>query len=150
VPALPVRIVLDTNLAFSAMLWRGTPHRLLNALRDHPAAQLASSSALLEELSDVLTRPAATKQLALIGKSPRDVLADYLTIIELIDAPPLPAPVSRDPDDDAVLACALAAKAALIVSGDRDLLDLGAFNGIPILDAAQALEHIAARTRSIP
>jgi putative PIN family toxin of toxin-antitoxin system len=137
-------------LAFSALLWCGTPHRLLNALRDHPAAQLVSSSALLEELSDVLTRPAATKQLALIGKSPRDLLADYLAIIELTDAQPLPAPVSRDPDDDAVLACALAAKAALIVSGDRDLLDLGAFNGIPILDAAQALEHIAARTRSIP
>lgn len=147
---LRVRIVLDTNLAFSALLWRGTPHRLLNALRDHPAAQLVSSSALLEELSDVLTRPAATRQLALIGKSPHDLLADYLAIIELIDAPPLPAPVSRDPDDDAVLACALATKAALIVSGDRDLLDLGTFNGIPILRAAQALEHITARATSIP
>lgn len=145
-----MRIVLDTNLAFSALLWRGSPHRLLNALRDHPAAQLVGSSALLEELSDVLTRPAATRQLALIGKSPRDVLADYLTIIELIDAQPLPAPVSRDPDDDAVLACALAAKAALIVSGDRDLLDLGTFNGIPILRAAQALDHIGAATTSIP
>lgn len=145
-----MRIVLDTNLAFSALLWRGSPHRLLNALRHHPAAQLVGNSALLEELSDVLTRPAATRQLALIGKSPRDVLADYLTIIELIDAQPLPAPVSRDPDDDAVLACALAAKAALIVSGDRDLLDLGTFNGIPILRAAQALDHIGAATTSIP
>jgi len=139
-----VRIVLDTNLVFSALLWRGTTHQLLNALRDHPAVQLISSSAMFEELSEVLTRQAATQQLALIGKTPRDVLADYLTIIELIDAQPLPAPVSRDPDDDAVLACALAAKAALIVSGDRDLLDHRTFNGIPILRAAQALEHIAA------
>ena len=139
-----MRIVLDTNLVFSALLWRGTTHQLLNALRDHPAVQLISSSAMFEELSEVLTRQAATQQLALIGKTPRDVLADYLTIIELIDAQPLPAPVSRDPDDDAVLACALAAKAALIVSGDRDLLDHRTFNGIPILRAAQALEHIAA------
>lgn len=86
-----MRIILDTNLVFSA---------------------------LLEELSDVLTRPAATKQLVLIDKTPRGVLADYLAIIELVDARPLPAPVSRDPDDDAVLACVLAAKAALIVSDE--------------------------------
>lgn len=145
-----MRIVLDTSLVFSALLWRGTTHQLLNALRDHQAVQLVSSSALLEELSDVLTRPTATKQLALIAKAPRDLLTDYLAIIELIDAQPLSAPVSRDPDDDVVLARAFAAKAALIVSGDRDLLDLGTFNSIPILRAAQAFEHIAARTRSIP
>jgi putative PIN family toxin of toxin-antitoxin system len=138
-----VRIVLDTNLVFSALLWRGTTHQLLTGVRGHPAAQLCSSPALLEELSDVLTRPAATRQLAVIGKSPRDVIADYLTLIELVEPQPLPVPVSRDPDDDQVLACALAAKAALIVSGDRDLLDLGAFQGIPILTAAQALQRIA-------
>lgn len=137
-----VRIVLDTNVLFSALFWRGAPHKLLNALRDHPVAQLCSSSTLLEELSDVLTRPAARKQLTLVGRSPRDVLADYLTLIELVVTQPLPAPVSRDPDDDAVLACALAAKAGLIVSGDRDLLDLGRFEGIPILSATHALAHI--------
>ncbi|MCC7464345.1 MAG: putative toxin-antitoxin system toxin component, PIN family, partial [Gammaproteobacteria bacterium] len=53
---------------------------------------------------------------------------------------------SRDPDDDQVLAAALAAKAQMIVSGDKDLLVLGAFQGIPILPAALALEHIAADT----
>jgi putative PIN family toxin of toxin-antitoxin system len=144
-----VWIVLDTNLAFSGLLWRGTPHQLLNALRNHPVAQLVSSSALLEKLSDVLTRPTATKYLALVGKSPREVLADYLAIIELVDARPLPAPVSRDADDDAVLACALAARASVIVSGDRDLLDLSTLNGIPILRAAEALERIGAATRSV-
>jgi predicted nucleic acid-binding protein len=40
--------------------------------------------------------------------------------------------VCRDPDDDRVLECALAAGAKVIVSGDRDLLDLGAFRGTPI------------------
>ena len=143
-PALPVRIVLDTNLVFSALLWRGATHQLLNALRDHPTAQLCSSTALLEELSDIHTRPAATKQLALIGKTPRDVLADYLTIIELVEPQPLPAPVCRDPDDDQVLACALATEATLIISGDGDLLDLVTFRSIPILPAAQALQFIAA------
>ena len=126
VPALPVRIVLDTNLVFSALLWRGTTHRLLSALRDHPAAHLCSSSALLEELSDVL--------------------ADYLAIIELVEPQPLSTPVSRDPDDDQVLACALAAHATLIVSGDRDLLTLGTFQNIPIVTATLALDRIDANT----
>jgi predicted nucleic acid-binding protein len=47
-----------------------------------------------------------------------------------------------DPDDDQVLALAIAAKAELIVSGDNDLLSLKSFEGIPILAPAEALLHI--------
>ena len=86
----------------------------------------------------MLTRPAATKRLAVIGKNPREVLADYLEAIDLVE--PVESPrVARDPDDDQVLACALAAQAEIIVSGDRDLLDLGTFRNIRILTATQAL-----------
>jgi predicted nucleic acid-binding protein len=55
----------------------------------------------------------------------------------------LPAPVSIDPDDDAVLACAVAAKADAIVSGDRHLLSLGSYDGIPIMTAADLLAQLA-------
>lgn len=54
----------------------------------------------------------------------------------------LPYPVCRDPDDDAILACAVAAKADLIVSGDKDLLVLQSHAGIPILTAVLALERL--------
>lgn len=54
----------------------------------------------------------------------------------------LSGPVSRYPDDDLVLATALAAEASLIVSGDRDLLVLGTFRDIRILAAADALATI--------
>ncbi len=57
----------------------------------------------------------------------------------------LPKPVSRDPDDDHVLACAPAAQAGLIVSGDDDLLALGACRGIPIRSPAQAIDYISVR-----
>jgi putative PIN family toxin of toxin-antitoxin system len=78
-----VRIVLDTNVVLSALLWRGTPFRLLDAIQRRSSTQLYSSIALLEELTDVLTRPSATKRLALIDKTAAAVLADYVEVIEL-------------------------------------------------------------------
>ena len=57
----------------------------------------------------------------------------------MIDPLPLVRQVCRDPDDDAVLALALAAKVDWIVSGDDDLLVLQSFEGIAIITPAQAL-----------
>ncbi len=116
-----MRIVLDTNVVISALLWRGPPYQLLTTLRAHPAA---------------------TRRLAAIGKTPRAVLADYLEAIELVE--PIESPrVARDPDDDQVLAAALSARADVIVSGDADLLTLGSFQNIRILSPRQALSVLA-------
>ena len=140
-----MRLVLDTNTVLSALLWRGTPYRLLETIRNqHPSLQLYSSPVLLEELTDVIARPAFSKRLSAIGKTVRAVLADYVEIVDL--AEPIEVPrIVRDPDDDHVLACALAAKADLIVSGDKDLLDLNAFQNIQILAPAEALRTIEAQ-----
>src|SRR5688572_5310028 len=130
-----MRIILDTNVVMSALLWRGPPYRLLETIRQRTELQLYSSPILLEELADVLTRPAAAKQLAVIGKAAREVLADYLEAIELAEPVEVPR-VVRDPDDDHVLACALTARADLIVTGDSDLLTLLNYQNIPILTPA--------------
>ena len=68
------------------------------------------------------------------------LLTNYRRIVTLVTARQLDTQVSRDADDDAVLACALAARADLIVSGDDDLLVLKDFNGMPIVTAAQAIK----------
>ena len=79
------------------------------------------------------------------GLSAAELVQDYERLAEVVTPEPLPAPVSRDPDDDHVLACALAAKAELIVSGDkRHLLVLGEYQGIPIRTAAEALGQLTA------
>lgn len=140
-----MRIVLDTNVVLSALLWRGTPHHLLSTIGQRSSIQLYSSTALLEELADVLTRPSATRRLALIGRSAREVLADYVEAVDLVEPASVPRLVLGDVDDDQVIAAAVAARADLIVSGDRKhLLPLGSHQGIDIVDAAEAVRRIAA------
>ena len=129
-------------MVLSALLWRGTPHQLLTAIGQQPSVQLNSSAALLDELADVLTRPSATKRLAVIGKTAREVLSDYVEVLELVEPTTVPRVVLGDPDDDQVLAVALAAHADLIVSGDSDLLNIASYQGIPIVTAAQAVQQI--------
>lgn len=139
-----MRIVLDTNVALSALLWRGTPYQLLAAIRQRSSLQLYSSPALLEELADVLTRPSASKRLALIGKTAHEVLADYLEAIELVEPTVVPRVVPGDADDDQVIAAAVAAHADLVVSGDRKhLLPLGRHEDIPVVEAAEAVRRLA-------
>ena len=137
-----MQLVLDTNVVRSALLWRGTPYQLLTAIRREPERlRLFSSEALLTELAEVLHRPHLAKPLAAIGRPFAELIADYVAAVELVVPTGVPR-VSRDPDDDQILACALTAQANLIVSGDDDLLSLGDYEDIPILPAAQALKRI--------
>ena len=117
----------------------------LSAARsDSPAQRLRlfSSPALLAELADVLSRPSPTKQLGVIERSAREVLADYIEIVEVVEPEHVPRVVPTDADDDHVIAAAVTAHATLIVSGDSDVLGLGSHQGIDILSAAMAVEQI--------
>lgn len=139
-----VRIVLDTNVVLSALLWRGTPYSLFQAVRQQERLRLFTSNTLLEELAEVLTRPSPAKRLALIGRTAREVLSDYVEAAELVTPDTVPRVVPDDVDDDQVIAAAVAAQADLIVSGDRDLLTLGTHQGIRIVTAADAIGIVAA------
>ena len=136
------RFVLDTNVVLSALLWRGPPYSLLTHIAQQAGLQLFSSPALLDELADVLGRPSMTRRLGQIDRAAHEVLSNYVQAVVVLEVVPLPQPVCRDPDDDAVLALALQAQADVIVSGDQDLLVLGSFEGISILTARQALERM--------
>jgi putative PIN family toxin of toxin-antitoxin system len=136
-----MRTVFDTNVLMSGLLWRGTPHALLEQVRNN-ALTLISSPALLMELSVVLERPKFDAILTRSNTSRAQTLAEVRQLAEVIDPPPLAYPVCRDPDDDAVLALAIAAQADWVISGDDDLLCLGSFEAIPVLTPAQALQRV--------
>jgi uncharacterized protein len=137
-----VRLVVDTNLIISAFLWKGVPGKLIE-MAGEQQAQFYTSSVLLDELAESLQYKKFAKQLLKTELSITQLVAAYKTLATQVKARPLENPVSIDPDDDAVLAAAKAARADLIVSGDRKhLLILKNFEGIPIVTAAQAIALI--------
>ncbi|MCW5619571.1 MAG: putative toxin-antitoxin system toxin component, PIN family [Burkholderiales bacterium] len=134
----------DTNVVVSAFLWGGTPRKVLDAARGGTIV-LFTSPALIAELEEVLGREQFARRIAQAGSSVAGMTGDYLALAHLVRPTARPL-VARDPDDDHVLACALAAHADLIVSGDRDLLDLKRYQDIEIVSAAAALERITLDT----
>ena len=133
-----MRFVADTNTIVSALLWRGSPHRLIAAMDDYPI-DFYTSRVLLAELADVLPRRKLAKAIRATGKTPAQLIAEYEGFVTVVTPASIRRTVLNDADDDAVLACALAANADLIVSGDAHLLNLKRYHGMRIVAAAEAL-----------
>lgn len=133
-----MRWVLDTNVVVSGLLWNGAPAQLIEAARADEV-ELFTSRVLLAELTRILRRAKFDKAIAASGMSLDVLVLGYADIATLVTPEAIPATVLNDPDDDHVLACALATKADYIVSGDRHLLDLKEHQGIRIVTVAEAV-----------
>lgn len=142
-PGKAVRLVLDTNTAVSGLLWHQAPAQLIDAALQG-RIELFTSETLLVEISDVLPRAKLARRVAASGFTIPQLIARFAVLAQSVTPASIPR-TSRDPDDDHVLACALAAQADLIVSGDADLLNLKALQGIPIVTAAEALTRLPQR-----
>ena len=138
-----MRLVLDTNVVASGLLWDGRPARLIDAAQANEV-ELFTSRVLLAELTRILRRAKFTKAIAASGASLEEIVLGYAELAILVTPVPIPPTVLDDPDDDHVLACALAGNAELVVSGDRDLLSLKTFRAIPIITPAEAMRIITA------
>lgn len=136
-----IRVVADTNIIVSGLLWHGAPRRLLDSARTG-SIELFTSAALLVELEDVLQRQSFAQRLVLVDLAPRELVLDYAALTTVIEPADIAPAVLADPDDDAVLACAIGAQADAIVSGDSHLLKLKEYGNIPILSAVDLLARI--------
>ena len=139
-----MRVVLDTNTVVSGFLWENPPRRLIDAATEDRIT-LYTSEALIEELTGILPRPKFARRLAEKQLSIPALIERYRVLADIVAPALLSRAVSKDPDDNLVLATALAASSELIVSGDADLLTLGSFRNIRILTPQQVLSLLAER-----
>ena len=132
-----MRIVLDTNVFVSGVFFGGPPGRILEAWRDGHI-QLVLSAEILDEYQRVGQELGAHYDGVDLGP----FLALLALNAEIVDAHALTEGVSRDPDDDKFLACAIAAGVSVIVSGDKDLITHSGWRSIRILRPRQFVDEL--------
>ncbi len=134
-----MKIVIDTNVIISAIFFKGKPYELLNMVVNHFGdIQAFASPKIICEYIDVFHRMVEKKGKEKPSGNPLDYFINSLLIIEDSDS----IHVSRDPDDDKFLECALNCKAIYIVSGDNDLLDIKEYNNVKIVRVDEFLRIV--------
>ncbi|MFO8231110.1 MAG: putative toxin-antitoxin system toxin component, PIN family [Longimonas sp.] len=125
-----MKLVIDTNVLIAAFIARGTCHELL----EHCALR----HTIL--ISDFILNEFKTKLVSKFGFTAEEAAAATALVrtrAVLHSPEPLSERVCRDRDDDKVLALAVATSANCIVTGDKDLLDLAEYRGLPIVAPGQ-------------
>jgi putative PIN family toxin of toxin-antitoxin system len=141
-----LRVALDTNIFVSSLLVKeGVPAKVLDAWRERQYA-LFISPTILSEIRATLDYPRIRRKYSITDTEIDRLitLLEYDALIVPGDDESVAGSVSEDPSDEAVLACALDARADLIVSGDRHLLEMREYQEIPILTVREFLDKLEA------
>ena len=101
---------------------------------------LILSAPIIREILEVLQRPEITRKIRFVAGMDTKRVLDLLSQAELVELPADIPQVSRDPKDDKFVATAVLGEADYVVSEDRDLLDLGEYQGVKIVDVATFLK----------
>ena len=132
-----MRLVLDTNVVLSGLLWKGVPGRLL--FTEDKDVQLFTSVPLIQELTGILSRSKFHMKLSASSLSVSDLIDAYVELTEVVIPVRTPR-LAPDPDDDVVIGTALAANANFLVTGDNGLLSVQSFDGGRIVSVREALQ----------
>ncbi len=124
-----MNIVIDTNVVISGTFFGGFPRKVLEAVVDKKLSAYATAE-IVDEYSEIVQEMIARKQ----GHLTIAVLTQFVHNLHLVE-PVTSVEVSRDPDDDKFIGCAIDSKSYYIVSGDKDLLVLEKYEGIEIITA---------------
>ncbi len=121
-----MRVVLDTNVLIAALIAHGTCHEVLEGcIQRH---ELVASASLLRELHRVLVNKFGYSR-----REANEVERLLKARMVLVSPRPLDGSVCNDPDDDVILATAVAGDCRGLITGDQDLLELQQFRGIDII-----------------
>ena len=134
-----MRVLLDTNVLVSAILFGGVPRQLLEAALAG-ALDLITSQPLLAELETVLTR-----KFEFPSSMAASIRAELEALSELVEPVKIKR-VTRTSADDVVLATAVAGAAEALVTGDKELLRMESYEGILIQSARDLIDRLEERS----
>jgi putative PIN family toxin of toxin-antitoxin system len=134
-------VVLDTNVLVSALIFGGSPREILEMIVAG-VVDCSLSSAVLDELRDVLQRPKFGFSL----RQAMSVVDELCGVCQVVKPRKKVGVVKADPDGNRVIECALEAKADFIVTGDTHLLELGSHAGTRVLNPADFLRMLGEDT----
>lgn len=131
-----IRVVLDTNVVISALLFTGRLSRIVELWREGKITPIISKETF-HELRRVLEYPKFTLSTAEI----RSIIEhEVLPFFEVVEVSTGVKGACRDPEDDKFLSCAVAGNAACIVSGDKDLLNLKEYRSVKVISASDFMK----------
>lgn len=139
----PLRVVLDTNVVLSSLVFGGSLAGQVRRAWQQGAVLPLTSTGTVQELVRVLAYP----KLRLTQAEQDELLADFLPYTKTvrIPQPPPKVPACRDVLDEPFMHLAVAGKARVLVSGDRDLLAIATeferVSGCPILTMDAFFKH---------
>ena len=138
-----LRVVIDTNVLVSALLSkRGVPAQIVDAWRERKFMVITSEAAI-NEARDTLEELHGTGKYFI----PRKDIDELLHLLRTIGQPvpglaDVAGAIPADPDDEKILAIALDSEAAIIISGDKHLLNLKTYRDIAIMTPRQFLDYL--------
>lgn len=132
---MPERVVFDTNIWISGLLWRGKPYQSL-LIAQAGLVQLIYCPEMTAELSRKLREPFGFSENQI-----QAVLYNLQRFATRIDVPGELHGITADPDDDIFIECAIAGQARLIVSGDHHLLTLKEYQNVQITNAFEFVQR---------
>ena len=135
-----MRVVPDTNVLVSAIVFRGPPGQLVE-LAAEGYLVLILSPPPIDELREVLRRKFGFSDAAAYHA---ETLLRRISVV--VEPQREVAIIREDPEDNRVLEAALAGDADIIVSGDRHLLGLGKFGAVPVMSPRELLDKIVPDT----
>jgi len=115
-----IKVVIDTNVIISAILFGGTPSELISLWKSGRIKPLASKE-IINEYIKVLTYPKFELTEAEINYILYNEVLPYFDIVQIKDTPAI---IKVDPSDDKFIHCAKTGKAKIIITGDQHLLNL--------------------------
>lgn len=138
-----MRVVLDANVVASALIKPGgPPGQVIRAFSERRAFVLITTHSILAEIRRCVSYPRVRKYIDLSDPEIEEWLVSLAALAELVDPIAPVSFVAADPDDDRYLEAAVEGHADVIVTGDRHLLDLGAYEQIRILTVREFLDRL--------